>query len=347
MAKEPAARATEQTGQKLGEFEASLDATVNVDARYRRVVATAEQAHAYYHRFEPPAEHQVELIAFDYGKLRVVVASDVIVKMFGWVTERSQGYTLEVQGRFLGKRRPDHLLVNDFVPMPSFCQSLAYETTGADDRIKRFGGARVRSIGLDDWKPEATQFYRDAGVFSDSLEIPIDPLAVAIPFHSHYLKSTYQRGPSPGDYDHIFHIKWLYAPRSGHNILYSGISPFQVIIPYDLPAQDTDDEPLAWVGTLNNPEDCEVWVAGTERGHAIPLGDGITIGRDPACTITLDDNEASRQHARILWDDDGQLVIQDLESRNGTLYRGERVDRLVVEEPLDFVIGDTTLSIRF
>ena len=47
------------------------------------------------------------------------------------------------------------------------------------------------------------------------------------------------------------------------------------------------------------------------------------------------------------WDDAGQLVLEDLGSRNGIWVRGERVKRWVIEEPIEFVIGDTTLCVRF
>lgn len=49
-----------------------------------------------------------------------------------------------------------------------------------------------------------------------------------------------------------------------------------------------------------------------------------TIGTDPnSCDIVFHDNSVSRQHAKISVTAEGQLYIQDLKSRNGTLVDGE------------------------
>ena len=50
----------------------------------------------------------------------------------------------------------------------------------------------------------------------------------------------------------------------------------------------------------------------------------LTIGREPDCELVIDDRSVSRHHARIEPAGDGH-AIRDLESRNGTWVRGERV----------------------
>jgi pSer/pThr/pTyr-binding forkhead associated (FHA) protein len=55
-----------------------------------------------------------------------------------------------------------------------------------------------------------------------------------------------------------------------------------------------------------------------------PLGTSATIGRDPQAEVPIDDQAASRHHARIERRGD-DFVIVDLESRNGTLVNGEKV----------------------
>jgi len=50
----------------------------------------------------------------------------------------------------------------------------------------------------------------------------------------------------------------------------------------------------------------------------------LTIGRGPDCELVIDDRSVSRHHARIEPAGDGH-AIRDLESRNGTWVRGERV----------------------
>jgi pSer/pThr/pTyr-binding forkhead associated (FHA) protein len=48
---------------------------------------------------------------------------------------------------------------------------------------------------------------------------------------------------------------------------------------------------------------------------------GLTIGRDPDCTIVIGYDRASRRHAQVSFDGQRYYVI-DLESRNGT-YLGQ------------------------
>lgn len=68
----------------------------------------------------------------------------------------------------------------------------------------------------------------------------------------------------------------------------------------------------------------------------------VTIGRSGA-DLTLNDTEASRQHAAVeVWDTTYTLV--DLASTNGTLCDGEKiVDRVELQNHSEFVVGTTTL----
>ena len=60
-------------------------------------------------------------------------------------------------------------------------------------------------------------------------------------------------------------------------------------------------------------------------GERIGLGEHVTsIGRLPECTITLDDGNVSREHARIQ-PGPGAYVVTDLGSTNGTMVNGVRV----------------------
>jgi DNA-binding winged helix-turn-helix (wHTH) protein len=53
-------------------------------------------------------------------------------------------------------------------------------------------------------------------------------------------------------------------------------------------------------------------------------GQTLTIGRNPDCTIILDDRQVSRVHARIAWRDD-HYEVEDLGSKNGTHLNGRDV----------------------
>jgi hypothetical protein len=329
------------------EFRRSMQVPLKTDMLYRRVVATAEQAYQFHRRFErdtPPDERTCEA---QYGKLRVVAQLRALEKMHAWVTERSERFTVEVQGRFLARRRPDHIYVDDFLPLPSFCQSLAYETEGPEDRKARFGNAKMRTIAPDDWKPHETRVYEQLGVFSPSLAIEFDPLKVQIPFHSHYTRSVYQRGPSPGDYDHLHHLKWLFTPVTGLNILYSGVTPFQTELPYTLPTVavvDGDDG-------AHNPADCRVVIRrqGAVLTAPIPFDDtGIVIGRDKGCDVPVPDASLSRRHVRLYFDEEGLLKVEDLGSKNGTHLEGKRVAKpTVVRRPTTLRAGDIDIELRF
>ena len=73
-------------------------------------------------------------------------------------------------------------------------------------------------------------------------------------------------------------------------------------------------------------------------------GDGITIGRDDDCDLTLDDPEVSRRHASVKLLSDGRAEIADLDSGNGTFVNDRRLRgpaRLDGGE--DVRVGDTTL----
>lgn len=70
----------------------------------------------------------------------------------------------------------------------------------------------------------------------------------------------------------------------------------------------------------------------------------VTIGRSNA-DLTLNDTEASRQHA-ALEIRDGTFTIADLGSTNGTLVDGTRIDGTVeIQDKSEFQVGGTTLML--
>lgn len=71
---------------------------------------------------------------------------------------------------------------------------------------------------------------------------------------------------------------------------------------------------------------------GTLTGTTVALqGQTITLGRAHDSTIVLDDDYASSRHARIYPDRDGQWIVEDLGSTNGTY-----LDRTRLTTPTDF-----------
>jgi small-conductance mechanosensitive channel len=88
-----------------------------------------------------------------------------------------------------------------------------------------------------------------------------------------------------------------------------------------------------------------LWVAeGPDRGKAIVLLDGkpAMIGRAQHCDLTLSEQQASREHFRLELDGAG-YVLQDLESKIGTVVNGERVQRRSLRDLDRIAIGETVL----
>jgi DNA-binding winged helix-turn-helix (wHTH) protein len=71
-------------------------------------------------------------------------------------------------------------------------------------------------------------------------------------------------------------------------------------------------------------------------GEALPLrGREIIVGRGPDVQVRLDLPGISRKHARIRIIEDQAIVVEDLQSKNGTSVRGERIT-----EPCAVLSGD-------
>jgi pSer/pThr/pTyr-binding forkhead associated (FHA) protein len=70
--------------------------------------------------------------------------------------------------------------------------------------------------------------------------------------------------------------------------------------------------------------------------------DEVVIGRNPTTDITLLDEGISREHALILFDEDGPgYVVEDLQSTNGTKVNGMRVRSASLVEGDEIQIGQT------
>lgn len=95
------------------------------------------------------------------------------------------------------------------------------------------------------------------------------------------------------------------------------------------------------VGALPGAGPRLVGVAGTYLGHVFPLGDSVTLGREPSNAVALDrDTTASRRHAQITTDGAG-FRIQDLGSSNGTFLNGARVTEAPLRPGDEISVGGT------
>src|SRR5699024_4966929 len=90
-----------------------------------------------------------------------------------------------------------------------------------------------------------------------------------------------------------------------------------------------------------------VVTAGPLRGTSLSLGSTpILIGRAPECTLVLDDDYASNRHARV-FPRDGEWMVEDLGSTNGTLVSDRRIEGTVPFRPGAQVrIGRTVIELR-
>ena len=81
------------------------------------------------------------------------------------------------------------------------------------------------------------------------------------------------------------------------------------------------------------------------RGATFPVGQEITVGRDPSSTIAIDgDTFVSGTHLRI-YDVDGQAMVEDLGSTNGSFHNGNRLIGARLLHPGDRIqVGYTVLE---
>lgn len=87
--------------------------------------------------------------------------------------------------------------------------------------------------------------------------------------------------------------------------------------------------------------------AGPLAGTRVTLGASPTlIGRSPDCTLVLNDPFVSSRHARIFYARDS-FWLEDLNSTNGTFYRGSRVYNPVIIAPSgEIKIGKSTMELN-
>lgn len=106
------------------------------------------------------------------------------------------------------------------------------------------------------------------------------------------------------------------------------------------------DSVLSMAPTVTNP--ALVVVAGPSKASRFELAPApsvAVIGRSRQCEIRLDDDDASRNHAEITYEDD-VIMVRDLGSRNGVLIGGVLKKEFVLEQGCSFTIGRTTLALE-
>jgi len=87
-----------------------------------------------------------------------------------------------------------------------------------------------------------------------------------------------------------------------------------------------------------------VFETGALEKTIYPLLETTTIGRDSSNLIPLADPTASRNHAKVHYDE-GSWVVEDLGSTNGIIFNGERVEKITLSSGDSFQIGKTSFSL--
>jgi serine phosphatase RsbU (regulator of sigma subunit) len=86
-------------------------------------------------------------------------------------------------------------------------------------------------------------------------------------------------------------------------------------------------------------------VAGAPYDHE-PAGDSVVIGRSSDVELAIPDRSMSRRHARV-FRENGEWMVEDLGSRNGTLLNGRRITvPTVVGIGTTLRIGSTTVNVQ-
>jgi len=84
----------------------------------------------------------------------------------------------------------------------------------------------------------------------------------------------------------------------------------------------------------------------TELTLRLPAGTVKTIGRTARADFITDAALVSTLHCRLTADRDGQLLVEDLESTNGTLVNGNRVEASPLAAGDTLQVGRVTFEVK-
>jgi adenylate cyclase len=86
--------------------------------------------------------------------------------------------------------------------------------------------------------------------------------------------------------------------------------------------------------------------SGPRQGEVVPVEGSLVAGRNPDCSLSIRDPSVSRQHAKLLLEND-VLTLVDNSSANGTFLNDQRIEKPVRLAPGDLVrLGQTGIRVR-
>lgn len=86
-----------------------------------------------------------------------------------------------------------------------------------------------------------------------------------------------------------------------------------------------------------------VYLNGPKMGEAMPVKNGMVLGRQGDCHLIIDDPKVSRHHARIV-QESGRFVLVDLNSSNGTFLNGVKIEKSALNMGDRLRLGDTEFA---
>jgi two-component system, cell cycle response regulator len=99
-----------------------------------------------------------------------------------------------------------------------------------------------------------------------------------------------------------------------------------------------------FTASLDNRQASLIVISGSAAGKMFKLAPlPLHIGRSPDCEICIDDEGISRKHVRLDKDPHGNVVIEDLNSTNGTYYNGSRISCHNLQDGDKVQIGSITI----
>ncbi|MBI1870653.1 MAG: SpoIIE family protein phosphatase [Chlamydiae bacterium] len=84
-------------------------------------------------------------------------------------------------------------------------------------------------------------------------------------------------------------------------------------------------------------------IHGVEEGQVYPIHEGVSIGRDKSNQWVLHDLRVSEFHAQIS-KDEGSYILRNLDAVNGTYVNGIFINRYVLKEGDEILLGGTLLK---
>lgn len=85
-------------------------------------------------------------------------------------------------------------------------------------------------------------------------------------------------------------------------------------------------------------------IDGDIKGRSFKLGPQTVIGREPDCNICIPNEQLSRKHMQLIVTG-GKVMLQDLNSTNGTYVNTKRVDHRILDEDDEIRVGKITFKL--